>query len=226
MPFLLLETSSQPPGEEQSTQTTQTYQGSWLTRGSSWRGTASPRSPRFAGAREGRDILVYVSIRPSATLWHSRPILRCVFAVFFTTDLSGFLTSLFIHCWSLSCACIPKATWLLVAAMFRLRSGCYGGYVRLGGFSWPAWASPPSCFGDFPRDLGVPCFTCVFLLSCLIQFCLVVSGYGAPRPAYGVLFPWFQAVLRTLINQGMAQPRGSRLMKVFDFWAEYYCAFP
>ena len=44
-------------------------------------------------------------------------------------------------------------------------------------------------------------FTLVFLLSCLIQCCLLVSGYEAPRPAYVVLFPWFQAVLRTLINQ-------------------------
>ena len=67
---------------------------------------------------------------------------------------------------------------------------------------WPAWASPPSCFSDFPRGLGINCFACVFLLLCLIHCCLLVSGNEALRPAYIVLFPWFQAVLRTLINQG------------------------
>ena len=106
-----------------------------------------------------------------------------------------------MHC-CLSCACFPLATWLLVLAMSRLQSGCYGGDVRLGGFVWPAWASPPSCFSDFPRGLGINCFACVFLLLCLIHCCLLVSGNEALRPAYIVLFPWFQAVLRTLINQG------------------------
>ena len=204
LPFPLLETSFLAP------HTNNTNLSGELAHKAAARRGARPRYVATALLVHGRDQTCWSRCQSGlqATLWHSRPILRCGFAVFFAIALSDFCKPL-LRVYSIShlvagCCPVPSTVWLLR----RLRS-LWRVFV--------AWVGIASCFGDFPRGVGTTCFTCVFLLSGLIQCCLLASGYEASRPAFAVLFPWFQTGLRTLISQDGTTSRIARDVSHFEF---------